>query len=71
MKKMSTAVSKQGRKFSQPTLTIALDLGDRNSWYCVLDVAGQIDLEQRIQSVIKGHFCAVLRQTLRAKLAAV
>src|SRR4030095_6679812 len=53
MKKVSTAVSKQGRNFSQPTLTIGVDLGDRNSWYCVLDEAGQIQLEQRVRTNAK------------------
>ena len=47
MKKVSTAAAKQSRNISQPTLTIGLDLGDRNSWYCVLDEAGQIQLEQQ------------------------
>ena len=42
MKKVSTAVTMQGRNVSQPTLTIGLDLGDRNSWYCVVDESGQI-----------------------------
>jgi transposase len=50
MKKVSTAVTKQGRNISQPTLTIGLDLGDRNSWYCVLDESGQIQLEQRVRT---------------------
>jgi transposase len=54
MKKVSTVVSKQGRHFSQPTLTIGLDLGDRNSWYCVLDDAGQIQLEQRVRTHAKA-----------------
>jgi hypothetical protein len=53
MKKLSTAVSKQGRNFSQPTLTIGLDLGDRNSWYCVVDEVGQIQLEQRVRTSAK------------------
>jgi transposase len=30
-----------------------LDLGDRNSWYCVLDEAGQIQLEQRVRTSAK------------------
>jgi hypothetical protein len=34
MKKVSTAAAKQSRNISQPKLTIGLDLGDRNSWYC-------------------------------------
>ena len=50
MKKISTAAVKQSRKSSQQKLTIGLDLGDRNSWYCVLDVAGQIQLEQRVRT---------------------
>jgi transposase len=50
MKKVSTAVAKQGRNISQQKLTIGLDLGDRNSWYCVLDEAGQIQLEQRVRT---------------------
>src|SRR5678815_626829 len=54
MKKVGTAVSKQGRKVSQPTLTIGLDLGDRNSWYCVLDEGGQIQLEQRVRTSAKA-----------------
>ena len=47
MKKVSTAVAKQSRNIPQQKLTIGLDLGDRNSWYCVLDEAGQVQLEQR------------------------
>ena len=54
MKKVSTVTAKQGRTFSQPTLTIGLDLGDRNSWYCVLDEAGRIQLEQRVRTTGKA-----------------
>src|SRR6476646_3217492 len=50
MKKVSTAVVKQSRNISRQTLTIGLDLGDRNSWYCVVDEAGQIQLEQRVRT---------------------
>jgi transposase len=46
MKKVSTVAAMQSRNFSQPKLTIGLDLGDRWSWYCVLDEAGAIVLEQ-------------------------
>ena len=48
MKKVSTPVAKQSSNISQQKLTIGLDLGDRNSWYCVLDEAGQVLLEQRV-----------------------
>src|SRR3974390_3577151 len=50
MKKVSTAAAKQSRNISQPKLTIGLDLGDRHSWYCVLNEAGQIQLEQRVRT---------------------
>jgi Ethanolamine utilization protein EutJ (predicted chaperonin) len=50
MKKVSTTTAKQSRNISRQTLTIGLDLGDRNSWYCVLDEAGQRQLEQRVLS---------------------
>jgi predicted NBD/HSP70 family sugar kinase len=54
MKNVSTAVSNQGRNYSQLTLTIGLDLGDRNSGYCVLDEAGQIQQEQRVRTNAKA-----------------
>ena len=55
MKKGSTAATMQSRNFSaQQKLTIGLDLGDRNSWYCVLDEAGQIQLEQRVRTNAKA-----------------
>ena len=54
MKKVSTAAAKQCRNFSQQRLTIGLDLGDRNSWYCVVDEAGQTQLEQRVRTTAKA-----------------
>jgi transposase len=54
MKKVSTAVAKQGRNLSQQKLTIGLDLGDRNSWYCVVDESGRIQLEQRVRTTAKA-----------------
>jgi len=54
MKKVSTAVAKRNRNVSQQKLTIGLDLGDRNSWYCVLDEAGHIQLEQRVGTTAKA-----------------
>src|SRR6185369_16817952 len=53
MKKISTVAAKPSRNISQQKLTIGLDLGDRNSWYCVLDEAGQIQLEQRVRTSAK------------------
>jgi transposase len=54
MKKVSTVTAKASKKISQQKLTIGLDLGDRNSWYCVLDEAGQIELEQRVRTNTKA-----------------
>jgi transposase len=54
MKKVSTTVAKQSRNISQQKLTIGLDLGDRNSWYCVLDEGGQVQQEQRVRSTAKA-----------------
>ena len=41
MKKVSTVGAKPSKKISRQKLTVGLDLGDRNSWYCVLDESGQ------------------------------
>src|SRR6185437_4256209 len=54
MKKVSTTLATQSRKNSPQKLTIGLDLGDRNSWYCVLDETGQIQLEQRVRTNAKA-----------------
>jgi hypothetical protein len=37
MKKRSTIAAKPSKKILQQRVTIGLDLGDRNSWCCVLD----------------------------------
>ena len=49
MKKVSTIAAEQSRDISQQKLTIGLDLGDRNSWFCVVDETGKIQLEQQGQ----------------------
>jgi transposase len=54
MKKVSTVGTKQSRKISQQKLTVGLDLGDRSSWYCVLDEAGRVLLEQRVSTTAKA-----------------
>src|SRR6266853_3457437 len=54
MKNISTAAAKQIRNFSQQKLTIGLDLGDRSSWYCVLDETGSVLLEQRLGTTPKA-----------------
>src|SRR5215469_1423396 len=53
MKKSSTAVAQSKRNFNQK-LTIGLDLGDRSSWYCVLDEAGEVIHEQKLSTTVKA-----------------
>lgn len=54
MKKLTTTMmqetlNKQGRR-----LTIGLDLGDRSSFYCVLDETGDVLLEQKVSTTPKA-----------------
>src|ERR1700687_1105467 len=50
MKKISTAAAQKKGKVEGQKLTIGLDLGDRWSWYCVLDEAGEVILEQKLST---------------------
>jgi transposase len=54
MKKISTAAAKQSRNFSEQKLTIGLDLGDRSSWYCMLEERGEVVLEQKLGTTPKA-----------------
>ena len=54
MKKISTVATKGSRKISPQKLTVGLDLGDRSSWYCVLEEAGGVLLEQRLATTAKA-----------------
>src|SRR6267143_2655440 len=54
MKKISTGVVKAAKDFSQQKLTIGFDLGDRSSWYCVLEEAGEVLLEQLLATTPKA-----------------
>jgi transposase len=54
MKKVSTGVTKQIRNFSQAKLTIGLDLGDRSSWYCLLDESGAVLVEEKVSTTPKA-----------------
>ena len=55
MKKISTVAVKQSKNISGKKLTIGLDLGDRSSWYCVLDEAGEVLLEQKLSDDSESH----------------
>jgi transposase len=54
MRKGSIALAAQSRNISRHKLTIGLDLGDRNSFYCVVGKTGQIQLEQRVRTQEKA-----------------
>jgi transposase len=50
MKKTSTVRVNGNMIFKGHKLTIGLHLGDRWSFYCVLDEAGQVTLEQKLST---------------------
>src|SRR5438445_9910376 len=54
MKKVSTAARCEFGKFVGQRLTIGLDLGDRSSWYCVLDEQGELLVEQKVATTPKA-----------------
>src|SRR2546422_3412753 len=68
MKKVSTAAANEIRNFSEQKLTIGLDLGDRSSWYCVLDATGEVVLEQRLSTTAKA-MKEVFRTMPRSRIA--
>jgi transposase len=68
MKKISTAAAKKVEKNASQKLTIGLDLGDRWSWYCVLDEAGEVVLEQKVATTPKA-MKEVFSATPRSRMA--
>src|SRR2546428_6349707 len=54
MKKISTEEKRKIGKVAGQELTVGLDLGDRSSWYCVLDEAGEVLLEQKLATTPKA-----------------
>src|SRR5450631_2052162 len=53
MKKSSTVAAASKKNIDQK-LTIGLDLGDRSSWYCVLNEAGEVISEQKLGTTPKA-----------------
>ena len=67
MKKISTVAIETMEIFKAHQLTIGLDLGDRWSFYCVLDEAGKIILEQKVSTTpeaIKQTFGKIPRSLI-------
>src|SRR5271154_6280703 len=54
MKKISTVAIEGMQIFKENQLTIGLDLGDRTSYYCILNEAGEVILEHRLPTTPKG-----------------
>src|SRR5215468_2149909 len=54
MKKTITTTGKASTRMRSQKLTIGLDLGDRSSWYCVLDERGEVILEQKLSTTPKA-----------------
>ena len=54
MKKISTTAAQKMEKVESQRLTAGLDLGDRSSWYCVLNEAGEVLLEQKVATTAKA-----------------
>lgn len=48
MRKPSTTALRRIRKLQDWQLTIGLDVGDRSSFYCVLNQAGEVVLEAKV-----------------------
>src|ERR1039458_7825727 len=54
MKKLTNTTGRRTRKMQGRRLTIGLDLGDRSSFYCVLEEAGEIIQEQKVSTTPKA-----------------
>src|SRR5450759_1591893 len=54
MKKNSTVAAERKQIFKQARLTIGLDLGDRTSYYCILDEVGNVIWERNLPTTSNG-----------------
>ena len=54
MEKISTAARNRNEIFKEHKLTIGLDLGDRSTYYCILNETGEVTLEHRLPTTPKG-----------------
>lgn len=54
MTKGITVAGQQTRDFVEKKYTVGLDLGDRWSWYCVLDERGEVVFEQKLSTTQKA-----------------
>ena len=79
MKKISTAGAEQTKNCQEQKLTIGLDLGDRSSWYCVLDEAGRSSIgikgehdseshERCVRGMPRGRIASRYEPCMKAKV---
>ena len=54
MKKNNTVATKWKKIFNEKKLTIGMDLGDRFTYYCILDEAGEVMIEQKVATTKQG-----------------
>jgi transposase len=54
MTKLTTTMMQETLNKQDRRLTVGLDLGDRSSFYCVLDEAGDVLMEQRLSTTPKA-----------------
>ncbi len=54
MKEFTTTMMPRTRNKQDRRLTVGLDLGDRASFYCVLDETGDVLLEQKVSTTPKA-----------------
>ena len=54
MRKSITVAGQQTRGLAEKKYTVGLDLGDRWSWYCVLDERGEVVFEQKLSTTQKA-----------------
>jgi transposase len=67
MRKPSTSALGRSGKLQDGQLTIGLDLGDRSSFYCVLNGAGEVILEERVATnpeAVKKTFSTMPRSRI-------
>ena len=54
MTKSITVARQQTSNFAEKKYTVGLDLGDRWSWYCVLDEHGEVVFEHKVSTTSKA-----------------
>src|ERR1700731_1122512 len=73
MKKNSTVATRRKQIFGEKRLTIGMDLGDKFTYYCVLDEAGEVMVEQKLpttQPAMKQAFGRIPRSRVALETGA-